>query len=50
MAAPGHASPGPGQGKGQEEWKDYQTVFTNSKAGMEGVDKEKVIHMTHAVT
>ncbi|GFR48976.1 hypothetical protein Agub_g10994, partial [Astrephomene gubernaculifera] len=23
-------------------WQDYQTVFTNAKAGMEGVDKEYV--------
>jgi DNA polymerase kappa len=23
-------------------WKDYQSVFTAAKAGMEGVDKERV--------
>jgi DNA polymerase kappa len=26
----------------KEGWKDYQSVFTAAKAGMEGVDKEKV--------
>jgi hypothetical protein len=25
-----------------EAWQDYQSVFTAAKAGMEGVDKEKV--------
>mmetsp|Transcript_25497 Transcript_25497/g.71308 ORF Transcript_25497/g.71308 Transcript_25497/m.71308 type:complete len:539 (+) Transcript_25497:180-1796(+) len=29
-------------GSGPEDWKAFETVFTNAKAGMDGVDKEQV--------
>ena len=36
------ASGQPGHGAGPTPPADYETVFTNAKAGMEGVDKEHV--------
>ncbi|KAG2435360.1 hypothetical protein HXX76_007433 [Chlamydomonas incerta] len=52
MANPPLAARGSGQALSQVQpqrerasdpaWKDYQTVFTNAKAGMEGVDKARV--------
>lgn len=40
--ATGGTDVGPEEEGKNAAWKDYQTVFTNAKAGMEGVDKEKV--------
>ncbi|KXZ53568.1 hypothetical protein GPECTOR_6g485 [Gonium pectorale] len=31
-------------------WQDYQTVFTNAKAGMEGVDKEHVQRVVYEMS
>lgn len=43
---PGQLQPSPAphqpQGADGPAWKDYQTVFTNAKAGMDGVDKARV--------
>lgn len=32
------------------EWSKYETVFTNSKAGMDGVDKEKVKRVVYEMS
>ncbi|XP_044455098.1 DNA polymerase kappa [Triticum aestivum] len=32
----------PSDGGGDRPWQSYHTAYTNAKAGMEGVDKEKV--------
>ncbi|RLN17261.1 calcium-transporting ATPase 2, plasma membrane-type-like [Panicum miliaceum] len=32
----------PAEGGGDRPWQSYHTAYTNAKAGMEGVDKEKV--------
>jgi DNA polymerase kappa len=32
----------PPDGGGDRPWESYHTAYTNAKAGMEGVDKEKV--------
>ncbi|CAN6317595.1 unnamed protein product [Urochloa humidicola] len=32
----------PPEGEGDRQWQSYHTAYTNAKAGMEGVDKEKV--------
>ncbi|KAK1645821.1 hypothetical protein QYE76_063626 [Lolium multiflorum] len=32
----------PSDGGGDRPWQSYRTAYTNAKAGMEGVDKEKV--------
>lgn len=37
--SPPAAGPAPGR---REAWQDYSSVFTAAKAGMEGVDKDKV--------
>ncbi|KAL6893500.1 hypothetical protein ACP4OV_007598 [Aristida adscensionis] len=39
MAAAAGAPP---DGEGDRPWQSYHTAYTNAKAGMEGVDKEKV--------
>lgn len=39
MRAMAHSCP---DGPGKSDWATYETVFTNSKAGMECVDKDKV--------
>ncbi len=31
-------------------WADYQTIFTNAKAGMEGVDKEHVQRVVYEMS
>ncbi|CAI7827626.1 unnamed protein product [Closterium sp. NIES-54] len=36
--------------KKQEAWSSYETVFTNAKAGMEGVDKERVKRIVYAMS
>lgn len=35
---------------GQEAWQDYQTVFTNAKAGMQGVDKERIQRIVYEMS
>ena len=44
--------PDPGAaGRGKEEaWADYASVFTNAKAGMEGVDKDKVKRIVYEMS
>ncbi|KAJ1294537.1 hypothetical protein BS78_01G152900 [Paspalum vaginatum] len=36
------AAGAPPEGGGDRPWQSYHTAYTNAKAGMEGVDKEKV--------
>ncbi|XP_039139303.1 DNA polymerase kappa isoform X1 [Dioscorea cayenensis subsp. rotundata] len=36
------SSSGGGNGDGDRPWQSYHTVYTNAKAGMDGVDKERV--------
>lgn len=36
------AAGAPSDGGGDRPWQSYHTAYTNGKAGMEGVDKEKV--------
>lgn len=42
-----HSGP---DGPGKSEWATYETVFTNSKAGMDSVDKEKVKRIVYEMS
>ena len=35
---------------GQEKWAIFETVFTNAKAGMAGVDKEHVKRIVYEMS
>ncbi|XP_027361380.1 DNA polymerase kappa [Abrus precatorius] len=41
---------GDGDGEGCRPWQSYHTVYTSSKAGMEGVDKEKVQRVVYEMS
>lgn len=38
------------KGSIEPAWKDYQSVFTAAKAGMQGVDKEKVQRIVYEMS
>lgn len=42
--------PGPPAASSHAAWADYQTVFTNAKAGMQGVDKEHVQRVVYEMS
>ncbi|KAG2487883.1 hypothetical protein HYH03_013465 [Edaphochlamys debaryana] len=49
-APPPSPSGAPDPSPNPAPWQDYQTVFTNAKAGMEGVDKEKVQRIVYEMS
>lgn len=42
--------PGPSAPNEQGDWKQYETVFTNAKAGMDTVDKERVKRVVYEMS
>lgn len=55
-AAPAAALPAAGAGPPADSgalsaaWRDYESVFTNTKAGMEGIDKDRIKRIVYEMS